>query len=269
MATVSYRGRNPSAEAALVTRGYIEDRHTALTVTDGQIDTIMAPTLASLATKAYVDAADATRAKKTTVDASDANYILATQRGVANGIASLDGTNYVPAAQLPALVTDRSHRIVDAAQVFLTGTTITTRAGIVNEDGSITNGKEFLAATLTVTDPGYKYLVLPFATVAGLCPTAVSGSFRRGGDTYGKMVILTQSDVCWGFGLAGNNTNWAIQQAVPYAGRAGVPNNNTGLTGTTTLSLWLSNWGSAGVGGSEYQWTTTGFSFYTWVVPAV
>jgi hypothetical protein len=269
MATVSYRGKTPSTDAALVTKGYIKDRHATLTVNNATIDAIMAPTLANLATQSDVDAGDATRAKKSAVDLADANYLPLSQRGVVNGIASVGADGYVPAAQLPTLITDRSHRLVDASTVNLTGTVSTFTAGIVNENGSITNGKEYQAASLVITDPGFPYLLLPFATVAGRSPNIVSGSYRRGGDTFGKMVILTQNDICWGFGAAGNNTNWAIQQAVPFAGQAGVPSNSTAINGTTTLSLWLSNWGSVSQGNPAYQWTTTGFSFYTWVVPAV
>lgn len=264
MAGVSYRGKSPTSDASVVTKKWIEDRHTALTLTDSQIDQVIAPTKALLADKAYVDAGDSTRAKKTLVDAADNTYIPLTERGVAGGVVPLDATNYVPATLIPGtLITDRPHRVVDANQVYLNQVTNTNLSGTVTDGGAVVNGKEYLAATLTVSDPGTPYLLLPFATVAGRCPNVTSGSFRRGGDTFGKMVALTQNDICWGFGMTGNATGWAIQQLLPFTGKGGVPTNATPISGDTTLSLWLSNWS-----GTTYQWASTGFSFYTWVVPA-
>lgn len=268
MATVSYRGRTPSSDSSVVTKEYISTRHDQITVTEEDIDGLIAPTLSPLATQSYVDAGDATRAKKAQVDAADLNYIPVSQRGAVNGVASTDASNYVPSGQLPSLITDRQHTLVDSSVVYLTGEQTTTASGSFNGSGGIENGKEYLAARLTVSDPGYDYLLLPFATVLGRSPFSESGSNRLGGLTFGKMAILTQNDVCWGFGIAGNNTYWAVQHAVPFTGPGGVPTNGTALTGSTTLSLWLSNWGTVGGEVLDYQWSNIGFSFYTWVVPA-
>jgi hypothetical protein len=245
MSNLRYAGKAPNSDASVVTKQFIDNRHTAVKVTPTVVNEELAAGTINLATTSYVDAADATRAKKTAVDSADTNYVPNTQIGVANGVASLGADNYVPSAQLPTLSTDRPYTFVDASSVMLSAEVTTTT----------TNSKEYQAATLSITDPGYPYFALPIATVAGSSP---------GGGTYGKISVLSSADVVHGGGLGGPQVTTAVWSLFPYGAQNVTPSTVPPLNGNLTLNLWLACWS-----GASYKWTPFGFSFFALVVPAV
>lgn len=69
----------------------------------GQIDVLTSGGSPTYATKSYVDTQDATFQPISYYQSQDALNVPTTSRGVASGVASLDGTTKVPIAQIPVL----------------------------------------------------------------------------------------------------------------------------------------------------------------------
>ncbi len=228
---LKYVGRAPNNDAALVTKAYVDSQHDTLQADEAYIASAVTSyaTTNNLKTQAYVDTQDNNRAKKAAVTAADANYLPATDQGIAGGVASLNGSLYVPSAQLPTLVLENAVAYAEASggNIFLnTEQTVTSSAT-----------KTFLAATLTINDPGFAYIVVPMAFVAGYCPAAVDGSRRVSGGSRGKMTVLTQTDALMGGGTTAGNRGNTVYPVLPTAALGTTPSS---LLGTTTLSLWLS-----------------------------
>jgi hypothetical protein len=212
---------------------------------------------AALVDQAYIDGRDNLRAAKTSVDAADELLVPLTDKGVAGGVATLDSNTanpLIPPAQLPTL---KTARLVAGADYSGTPTW-------TEQDVSSTATKLFPAATLSVPDPGYPYLLLPTARVRGRCTAQTHGPRRTGGGSYGKIAILTSADAVLAGGISGGQFDWDWCLAVPYAAKTSVPGNNTPMNGPSTLTLWLSLWS-----GSSYTFSSTGLSFSALVVPAL
>lgn len=103
MAELKYVGRYPDQDASLVNGGYVEDRRAAMGVNQSQVDAALSNALADRALKSYVDSQDATYPLKTYVDTQDAKYVDLSKLGAANGVASLDASSKLLAAQTPNL----------------------------------------------------------------------------------------------------------------------------------------------------------------------
>jgi hypothetical protein len=194
---------------------------------------------------------------ETSVNTADELLIPLTDKGIPGGVATLDSNTVnplIPPAQLPTLKTSRL-----ASGVDYSGTPTWTE-----QDVSSTALKLFPAATLSVPDPGYPYLLLPTARVRGRCTAQTHGPRRTGGGSYGKLAVLTSADAVLAGGISGGQFDWDWTLAVPYAAKTSVPGNNTALNGPATLTLWLSLWS-----GASFTFSSTGLSFGALVVPAL
>lgn len=246
-----YVGRAPNTDSSLVTKGHIDTRRNALrvdaTYLNGVVDAYAAT--ANLTNQAYVDAADATRMKKSAVQAADALYLPTSVRGVANGVASTDAANYIPDGQLYALNGENPIGYIEGS-VYLAG------SQTVNNSAT----KTYLAGSLTISDPGFSYRPLPFAYVRGSCPGVVDHSRRSGGPSRGKMTILSQNDTLFGGGCTAAHFGPTLYPVLPTAPQSTTPSS---ITGTTTLSLWLALYS-----GTSYVFDSTGIKFFCLVFPA-
>lgn len=252
MVAPKYVGRAPNSDASIVAKGFADAEHARLAVTPAYVDGAVAAHVAAagLVDKTYIDGADLTRATKAAVDAADATYLPLDARGVSGGVASTDANNFIPASQLPALVTENIVGYVEASTVFLTAP----------QTVSSSATKTYQAASLTIEDPGYPYRPLPFAYVAGICPEPIDHLRRKGGTSKGKMVILSSTDALYGGGMALNALGLAHYAAVPTA-----PQNTTPsvVNGDLTLNLWLSL-----LSGTSYRFEPTEFRFFSYIWPA-
>jgi hypothetical protein len=251
---VKYVGRAPNNDASLVTAGWVDTRHTALAVNDAYISASIAAYAASapLETPSYVDANDALRATTVAVDAADATCVALSQVGAANGVASLDGSLYVPSGQLPDLVLSRPVTYVPASTIWLTSEVAI----------SATATKTFKAAEIVIDDPGYDYRPLPFAYVRGRSQGSPGHSRRRGGDSAGRLTILSAADdALFGGGRTDTCMSMTSSVAIPTAPTGTVP---SVVSGDLTLQLWL-----AMLNGTSYYFNPEGFSFFAMVFPAI
>lgn len=180
MSAHKYVGRSPNSDSSLTTKGYIDSAYGEARVTEEWLDAATASyaSSANLVTISYIDAADATRAKKTDVDAADAAYVALSEIGQPGGLVPLDGFAQIPSQYLPDLVAENIPLYVAAQQVHLSEP-VTVES---------TNPKTFKAASVTIADPGYPYQVLPIGIVRGWCPAhteppavAVGGISAMGG----------------------------------------------------------------------------------------
>lgn len=250
---VPYVGPAPNSDSGLVNKQYVDTRYGQIKVDLDYVNSAAAAVTANLVTQSYVDTQDATRAKKTAVDAADANYILATQRGVANGVASLGSDGMVPTAQLPATLPDRVPVFINATTVLLSSRNVVS-----------TSTKEFLAATIEVADPGYPYYPLVFGSITGYSGVTQSQIRRANSGSLGKMVVLSPTDFIWAAGVAGGTFQPAQYEITPTCSPNSTPTLVPPITGPTTLTLWLSLYS-----GTSYTFTNEDLSFYTMISPGL
>lgn len=250
---VKYVGRTPNNDASLVTAGWADTRHATLAVNDAYIAASVASYAAAapLKTPAYVDSQDALRATETAVDAADAQCVPLADVGVANGVASLDGSLYIPEEQLPDLVLSRPGFYAPATEVHLTG----------EQTLIATNTKTFKAATVEITDPGYDYCALPMGFVRGRSVGTMGHSRRRGGDSSGRLTVLDDADNLFGGGRTDTSMALASWPIVPTAAMGTFP---SVVSGDLTLDLWL-----ALLGGTGYVFSEEAFVFFALVIPAI
>jgi hypothetical protein len=252
MSAWKYVGRAPNSDASLVTKGHTDGRHAALAVTEEYINGAVAAHAVgvNLVDQAYVDARDATRAKKTAVEAADALYLPTTARGATNGVAPLDASGNVLSEHLPSgLPTSLPVTMIEAQTVNLTSAQVLTS----------TVTKTYLAAVLDIADPGYAYTPLVLGYVRGRCPGVYDHSRRVGGSHRGKMTILTNTDQLIG-GVAGNSKGSTLYPVIPTAAIGASP---FALTGGTTMHLWL-----ALMSGTSYIFEPDGLRFFAIIQPA-
>ena len=253
MSGVPYVGRYPDSDGSLVHKQYVDARYGQVAVDLSYVNASSAIKAATLVTQTYVDSGDATRAKKTSVDTADANYVLLTKKGVANGVATIGADGYIPSAQLPAIVTERKTDFRNVTTTYLISRTLTT-----------TVPKEYLAATISVTDPGFPYYPLVFGSITGQCGPEQNPLRRKGGGSIGKALVLSQTDQIWGAGLAESSFQPSETQIQPFCDASSTPTTIPPVTGSMTLNLYLSLWS-----GVTYTFTNSNFSFYAILVSGV
>jgi len=244
-----------TTEPALTPKKYVDDRYTlSLKVDASYVNGQVAIAAANLTSQAYVDNQDNQRAHKTAVDAADANYLATTLLGQPNGVATLDGSGFIPSAQLPAVQTVRKPTFVNVTTTFLPA---------VRECLAI-NQQEFRAATLTVPDPGYPYQVLTFANLQG---GAVNGTAplndQTGTSNYGQISILREDGKQYGRTITAGQREFDFWPVLPGVNEDDTPITYPLLTGTTVFNLYIGLYG-----GTTYTFTNTAFAFYALVYPA-
>lgn len=252
MAGLRYVGRAPDNDSSIVHKKYVDDRYTVLKVDNAYINGEIATVGSTLTSTTYVDTADNGRAKKSAVDAADAGYLPVSQKGVANGVASIGSDGYIPSAQLPTLQTVRKPVFKNADTVFLSGTREVTTIAL----------KEFRAATLTITDPGFPYQVLAFATVQGGAQNGTQPDDQHGTGNYGQINILREDDKCYGKLVTSGQKAYDYFTVHPYGAEDDTPTTYPALTGNTVLNLWIGLYG-----GTTYTFTSTNLVFYCLAYP--
>lgn len=255
MSGLKYVGRAPDSDSSLVSKKYADDRYGTIKVDAPYIDGQVAAQAVThnLVTKSYIDASDAARSLKTAVDAADAAYVPDTQVGAANGIVPVDNNTYIPSTYHPALVTNRKPFYVPATTVFLTSSVSV----------ATSNNKEYQAASLTITDPGFPYIPLLFATIQGgaFSSTNVPG---HGTTNYGQITILHSNNTKYGWGLCTSSPMADFHMALPFGDNTVDPSTYPPLTGNNTFGLWLSLWG-----GTSYTFNGLDLNFHAMVWPGL
>lgn len=240
MQPLKYLGRTPRNDSSVVTKGYVDSRYEQEQVTpdyiDGQVRNYALTQ--GLVDRAYIDDADSTRAKKEDVDHADSNYLPLIIRGLPGGAATLDAARYIPASQVPSgLKVSRGVEFIDGVRQMASSATI-----------SSTNQKAYLAATVSISDPGYPYQPLPIGRIRG-----------NGSSSTGAMRVFDGSDRLHGGGVAAGSAmgHYSILPAASTGQRPFV------VTGGITLRLYLSL-----RTGSSYTFSATDMAFFALLFPA-
>lgn len=248
-----YVGRAPDSDSSITTKQYVDTKYGTVAVDLDYVNSAAADIASDLVLQTYVDTQDNTRAKKTLVDTADASYILATQRGVANGVASIGSDGFIPSGQIPSGIPDRAPIFVNYTTKLLSSQSVVTTAT-----------KEYLAATIEVADPGFPYYPLIFGSVTGSSGSTQGQVRRANSGGLGKMVVLTASDQIWAAGVAGGSYQPAQYEIQPSCNPNATPSTQLPLSGANTFTLWLSCFT-----GNSYQFTDENFSYYAILFPGV
>lgn len=259
-----YVGARPNTDGSLTDKKWNDDRWKANAITTKYVSDAAKVEAASttedsspMVDKVYVDGRDALLMKKTAVDTADDALIKWSELGRPNGPIPLGPDNKTPVyvAYSDVLKTDRVATASGGSTFLSTDTDVVSASP-----------KAYLAASLTVTSPGYPYCILPFASVLGRCTAQSHGPRRTGGGSYGRLSVITQGDLSLGGGVAGAQLDWTWAHAVPHA-TTQAPGNSTVFNDSTTVNLWLSLWS-----GTSYTFTSnasTPLSFWVLAVPAL
>ena len=182
MATWQYVGPPPSAATDLVDVGYINSQIAATNVQQSAIDQTIANGLAPYCNKSYVDQQNLLNATKAYVDAGDATRLHVSQLGADNGIAPLDAYGRVDKSRVPLGSTQRWPAPYYSPASYPTGV--------------ITLGSsETSLYTYTQPDPGFVYKLMVMGLMEGRTVTdgtPVQGIIRLGSAT-GTMIATGYS----------------------------------------------------------------------------
>lgn len=257
MSRLRYAGKyTPTSDYFIAHKGFTDGYWDLVRTDNVYIDGQMAPVLANLTDTAYVDGQDALKAKKTYVDAQDALYVPSSQRGAANGVAPTDSSALLPSANVPAgLLTDRVSVPATTLTMSLTGTHTCT---------SPSNTKEYLAATLAISDPGFPYLPIVFGAVMGSASGDNPGD-GKGTGTYGQAIVFDTANNVWARAVTSANYRLDTFPLVPWASGGATP---VTMTGANTLSLYMSLYSQSDVV-DGYTFTNVGFSFWALLMSAI
>lgn len=252
MTGLQYRGRVPDTDFSVLHKKWADDNYDLVKVDAAFVNNAVATEGIPLVSQTYVDNQDNLREKITAVDTADLGYLLATVLGTASGVASIGADGYVPSAQLPTLTTERKPFVVNATEVLMTGT----------HEVTTLNNKEYRAANLTITDPGFPYIPLFFAYVSGGSLNGVQPSRMLGTGSYGQISVLRSDNLKYAWTLCNSKKALDTFCAMPFADTTINPTVLPPLYGTTQWSLWLGLWS-----GSTFTFTPTGFRFFAFVWP--
>jgi len=251
MSGLQYVGRAPDSDFSVVHKKWVDDRYAQVKVDLAYVNSATTAALTSKVTTDYVDTQDNLRAKSADVDAADATYVPLSQKNQANGIATIGPDGYIPAAQLPALSTQRKVSYKFADTIYLTGT----------QSVQTTSAKEYKAATLTIPDPGFPYVPLAFADIQGGSTSGAQGTRTEGTGSFGQISILDPTDVKYGWGICTDMKTLAYYKAIPYGPVGKLP---AAVNGPLTLDLWLALWA-----GQTYIFTGASLLFWAMVYPSM
>lgn len=250
---MKYVGRPPDSDYSIVHKKYADERYAAIDVDQAFITDEIAGQAVPLVTPSYVDTQDALRARKTNVDAADANYLSTSVVGAASGVAPLDTSTFVPAANLPTLVTNRLPTFVPATAISISGDRVVTT----------TNAKEYQAATLTINDPGYPYVPLIFAQIQGGSTQGTAANRLMGTGAFGQASVLkSDDDAKYSWCLCTASKTRDYHTAIPFADSTINPTTRPPIEGAATFGLWIGCFS-----GATYTFNSTGLNFYALVFP--
>ena len=259
MGALEYLGRRPDgSDYAVMNKGHVDDAYEATRVDSAYVTGAVQDVLPSLASLTYVSNQDALRATITAVQAADNNYVpISELAGVSGGVVPLNSSGSIPANRTPATIkTHRPPTIKYADTVNLVGTQNMTAP---------TGALQYLAATLTIADPGYSYIPLPFAVVQGGAVNSTDPVTRSTTTScYGQLTALDPDGVRYGWTVCGGRKILNFHTMLPFANEQVNPTNQPPVDGPLTLNLYLGLYG-----GSTYTFTAAGFQFYCLIYPGV
>jgi hypothetical protein len=255
-----YVGSRPDggSDYAVMNKSQVDDAYQSKRIDDAYVSGAVQDVLPALAPLTYVTEQDAQRAAKTDVTAADATRVpLSNLSGVSGGVVPLNESASVPPGRVPANIkTHRAPFVQSASTVNLTGNQVM---------AAPIGPKQFLAASLTIADPGYSYIPLPFAVVRGGALEAVEAVTRSMTTaSYGQLSVLDTANVRYGWAVCGGRKVYDFHTLLPFADERVNPTTHPIVDGPLTLNLWLGLYG-----GSTYTFTPTGLQFYVLVYPGV
>lgn len=254
---IRYEGRYPDADLVLGHKKWTDDTNAALSVTSAFIDSEIARVVTdgNLQTNGYVDAQDSLLAKLTAVQNADAGYLPDTVRNVT--VAGLDSSGMLIGSQVPSnIVTDRVTQSYVGAAVF---------SGTMN--ATSTTLRERKLASVTIVDPGFAYIPLPFGTVFGGAGGTPPLNPWSGNGVCGLLTVCPPAgsgDTIYGFGGCSDSTTVMSYPILPFASSNTSPGNRPAVTGTLTLDLYGSCFQ-----GSGYTFYSGGLNFFVLAMPAL
>lgn len=204
-----------------------------------QVDNSIASQTSQYALKSYVDSQDATFATQSYVDQQDALRLKLTDRGVANGVSTMNSSSQVILTQLP-----------DSGQ-FMPRQIHTPTAYNGSTPLKSSSTTEVTLYTCPIGDPGYPYKIIAW----GYCETMAAASTQgqisvRVGTTVGTVISR---------GMTRNTgDNWGDCTFSPN-GESSV------ISGATTLYIR----GSRLIGSGTVQFSNFWAAFYAMTVPVI
>lgn len=257
-----YVGRLPDSASVIGTTTYAQAQDVANLVTPAWISQQVTQSARNLVTSAWIAQQTSgylTQAGVTTELAS--SYVPSTELGAANGIAQANGGGIVPSGQLPTLITNNVARVYDC----VTDGTISLTSGHVYT-ATTENIGEFVMASVTIPNPGYPWIALPFAYVLGYSSGAASGNRLVGNGNYGFLAVTAagQQTPLYGMALMTDDTIANYYPLIPTSLVQTTPLNQPPFETGVTLQLSVCNYT-----GSTYTVSGTGLVFYVLVLPAL
>lgn len=256
MPGIRYEGRYPDGDSSLITRQWSNETAAALAVTNpflaGEVARVVAAS--SLQTTTYVDAQDALLAKLADVQSADSALLDTGARNTT--VATLDSSGNLTASQIPStLVTERAAFSVAAAGASFSGSYSTTTTTI----------REKLLATLTIPDPGFPYIILPFGSVTGQAGGTPGLYPWSGNGVCGQLTVCPPpgDDTIYGLGACSDSSAAGAYPILPYGSSNNTPLNRPAVNGSLTLNLY-----GCCFQGSGYSFSSTGLVFYVIGIPA-
>jgi hypothetical protein len=248
-------GKAPNSDGSVVDRAYVGGRWGEVKVDLDYVNEQASLYSINMVDTHYVDAGDSGRAKRVDVDAADALYVLKSDKGVVGGVATIGSDGYIPDAQLGTVQTDRIPTYVNGT-IILSGTKTVTTTLI----------REYVAGTLEIADPGYDYVVLPFAQIQAAPILAVPPATpMTGTPNYGKIAIVgpAPTNEVFSQGICSGAAQFDFYTSVPYALKDATPLNVPPRQGDLNLDLCLSLFS-----GNTYSFSSLGIMLYAFVYPA-
>ena len=263
MTALRYFGRNSDSSNAgthiVMDKGGVDDVYGSAKVDAAYVNTALQFATTSLATVSYVTGQDNLRAKTADVLAADTAHVPLTDlAGVSGGVVPVSPNSItVPDNRVPATIkVSRNPVIRSLDNLYLTSNQVLS-APIAT--------KQFKAASVTIADPGYPYIPLPFAIVQGGAVGSSEPSTRSMTTTnYGQLSVLDPDDVRYGWAVCDSRKVLDFHTCIPYAVNGINPTSRPLVTGSLTLNLWLGLYG-----GTTYTFTPTGLTFYVICYPGL
>jgi hypothetical protein len=217
---------------------------------------------ANLVSQTYIDEAVGNYATKAAVNTTLSAYVPTSALG--STVARLGSDGNVPSGVLPTVTTNSLGVSYDVygpqGVVFLpSGQQFTTQTS---------NLGELKLGTIKIPDPGYPYVVFPFAYVRAWSASSPSGSNLHGNGNVGLMTVtpVAQTTPVYAAGLCTADTVANFYACIPAAVTAGpvTPTTHPPIVGSITLELSACNWT-----GTDYTFTGTGLVYFVIVVPGL
>ena len=262
MTALRYVGAPPdTSDYAVMNKGQVESAYEDTHQVDASyVTSSVQDVLPSLASLTYCTAQDSLLASSAAVLAADANYVLASEiTGVSGGVVPLDLESSIPLNRIPdALRTSRPIAIASSPTVYLSAAVSV---------GPTAGTKLYKAASLTIADPGYPYIPLPFAMVTGGAKNSIEAVTRsQTTSSYGQLTILATNNVRYGWSICGGRKVMDMHQCLPFADSTVNPTTRSLVEGSLTLDLWLGLYGGTTY---TFQNTASNLVFYAICFPGV